>query len=187
MDKEPSTESHPILTFKEIINRNKEKNRKINSGFYGGQVYDKDGNQIYEPSQAIYAYGLINLTENQWGHGAVSISNLEEGYPFVKNLYEALTKKTIFTGDFGPIAGTANAENNPYQTTWEGGHYIITRNDENFCNKDGTLNTNGIEVILNGTMVVFGQDFADTFPEITFKDYTGKIIEPKKNVATKPH
>ncbi len=159
------------FTAHEIFERNRQAYLEVVKQSTMGTFRSPSGGILPNIDLVIEAQGLCTLTEHQFGHGATRVGN---GEAALTALYGALEKNTPFTGDFGPIEGTKEAERNKYPRAWESGKFIITRNDMNFYSTDGSLNTEGIEVILNGTLSPFGADLAVTFPEICFKDYLGK-------------
>lgn len=159
------------LTAREIFERNRKAYLEVVKRSTMGEYRDPDGGQLPDVDLMISVHGLRNLTDNQFGHGATRV---DVGEAALTALYEALEKKSPFTGDFGPIEGTEEATKNTYPTAWESGKFVITRSDKQFYATDGSLNTEGIEVILNGTLTPFGADLAATFPAVCFKDYTGK-------------
>lgn len=160
---------------------------KINESHNLGEVLDFDGEPIYNFEDTVLQNGLVNLTKNQWGHGATRVGYGEEG---LKSLENILSKKDKFTGDFGPIAGTKLSETNKYANTWETGRFIITRNNDSFYSKDGSLNTDGVEIILNRALEPYANYLASKYPSIIFKDAFGKVInnnqqsQPLKDIGT---
>ncbi len=139
-----------------------------------GKIRDLEGNEIWNMDHAIMQNGLLNLTENQWAHGAV---RMPHGEPGLEKLENILAKVDVFTGDFGPIAGTALSKVNNYPNAWEGGRFVITRNDDSFYDVDGSLNITGIEIILSPDFEPYGKYLASKYQNIVFKDASGKVFQ----------
>lgn len=146
-----------------------------------GKVFSFSGDEIWEMDTTIASNGLKNLTENQWGHGATRTPYGKEG---LARLEEALSGTTKFTGDFGPIAGTKLAETNKYPNAWEGGRFIITRNDDKFYTASGALNIEGIEIIINRSFEPYAKYIATKYPSIIFKDAFGKVVTPDVDLSS---
>jgi len=146
-----------------------------------GEVLSFSGDEIWEMDQTIASNGLKNLTENQWGHGATRTPYGKEG---LARLEEALSGTTKFTGDFGPIAGTKLAETNKYPNAWEGGRFIITRNDDKFYTTSGALNIEGIEIIINRSFEPYAKYIATKYPSIIFKNAFGEVVTPDVDLSS---
>jgi hypothetical protein len=154
----------------------------INKQHHLGNIKDLDGDTIYDFEKTIFQNGLVNLTSNQWGHGAANTPYGEKGIERLENI---LSKRDRFTGDFGPIRGSTLSETNKYPNAWETGRFMITRNDNNFYSKDGSLNINGIEIILNRSFEPYGSYLASKYPNIIFKDAFGNIIKISNQLTPK--
>jgi len=154
----------------------------INKQHHLGNIIDLDGYPIYNSEDIIFQNGLKNITSNQWGHGATRIPYGKKGIERLENI---LSKSDRFTGDFGPIAGTELAKINQYPNTWESGRFIITRDDKDFYDKDGSLNINNIEIILNRSFEPYGNYLANKYPNIIFKDVFGNIIKISNQLTPK--
>ena len=154
----------------------------INKQHHLGNIIDLDGYPIYNSEDIIFQNGLKNITSNQWGHGATRIPYGKKGIERLENI---LSKSDRFTGDFGPIAGTELAKINQYPNTWESGRFIITRDDKDFYDKDGSLNINNIEIILNRSFEPYGNYLANKYPNIIFKDAFGNIIKISNQLTPK--
>lgn len=154
----------------------------INKQHHLGNIIDLDGDTIYDFEKTIFQNGLVNLTSNQWGHGAANTPYGEKGIERLENI---LSKRDRFTGDFGPIRGSTLSETNKYPNAWETGRFMITRNDNNFYSKDGSLNINGIEIILNRSFEPYGSYLASKYPNIIFKDAFGNIIKISNQLTPK--
>lgn len=163
----------PLITPGEMFKARQVEYKQYYDKVCRGEVLDRNGNPIWSTDGVIQAYGLKNLTKHIYGHGM----DRQSGERALEALFAILQKQTPFNGEFGPIRGASADNENVMQHAYETGKFIIVRSDDKFLADDGSLNVDGIEVILNGSLSVFGKDIAKAFPHIVFRDCYGNQIQ----------
>jgi len=159
----PSTQTAPVSTNTkaDIERRRQEKYNTQYNNLVSGNVLDNQGDPVFEEDKGIGANGLFTLTEKKYGHGHVRTSGLNS-----LKVLEDLLEGAEFSGWFGEIGEGPHS-------TWETGNFIIVSNNI-YPIKNGKLNLNEVEIILNAGLTPFAQELANKYPNVIIKDFNGK-------------